>query len=98
MAEARVEHLDSRVMLSATKNTLIDAESKRLTLIDFDIASLYGFPRTDQLLNRQYRPQSYAELLTEFYGRRALRKMRDSSDEEGARGAPRSRRRSYQKH
>ncbi|CAH0379795.1 unnamed protein product [Pelagomonas calceolata] len=68
MAEARVEHLDSRVMLSAAKNTLIDAETKRLTLIDFDIASLYGFPRTDQLVNRQYRPQSYAELLTEFYG------------------------------
>jgi len=58
MAEARVEHLDSRVMLSAAKNTLID-EKNRLTLIDFDIASLYGFPRTDQLLNRQYRPQSY---------------------------------------
>ena len=68
MAEARVEHLDSRVMLSAAKNTLIDAETKRLTLIDFDIASLYGFPRTDQLVNRQYRPQSYDELLTEFYG------------------------------
>ena len=67
MAEARVEHLDSRVMLSAAKNTLID-EKNRLTLIDFDIASLYGFPRTDQFLNRQYRPQSYAELLTEFYG------------------------------
>ena len=67
MAEARVEHLDSRVMLSAAKNTLID-EKNRLTLIDFDIASLYGFPRTDQLVNRQYRPQSYAELLTEFYG------------------------------
>ena len=54
-------------MLSAAKNTLID-EKNRLTLIDFDIASLYEFPRTDQLLNRQYRPQSYAELLTEFYG------------------------------
>ena len=67
MAEARVDHLDSRVMLSAAKNTLID-EKNRLTLIDFDIASLYGFPRTDQFLNRQYRPQSYAELLTEFYG------------------------------
>ena len=52
MAEARVDHLDSRVMLSAAKNTLIDAETKRLTLIDFDIASLYGFPRTDQLVNR----------------------------------------------
>ena len=67
MAEARVDHLDSRVMLSAAKNTLLDAETKRLTLIDFDVAQLYGFPRTDQLVNRQYRPQSYGELLTEFY-------------------------------
>ena len=67
MAEARVDHLDSRVMLSAAKNTLLDAETKRLTLIDFDVAHLYGFPRTDQLVNRQYRPQSYGELLTEFY-------------------------------
>ena len=68
MAEARVDHLDSRVMLSAAKNTLLDAETKRLTLVDFDVAQLYGFPRTDQLVNRQYRPQSYDELLTEFYG------------------------------
>ena len=67
MAEARVDHLDSRVMLSAAKNTLLDAETKRLTLIDFDVAQLYGFPRTDQLVNRQYRPQNYGELLTEFY-------------------------------
>ena len=67
MAEARVDHLDSRVMLSAAKNTLLDAETKRLTLVDFDVAQLYGFPRTDQLVNRQYRPQSYDELLTEFY-------------------------------
>ena len=67
MAEARVDHLDSRVMLSAAKNTLLDAENKRLTLIDFDVAQLYGFPRTDQLVNRQYRPQNYGELLTEFY-------------------------------
>ena len=67
MAEARVDHLDSRVMLSAAKNTLLDAETKRLTLIDFDVAQLYGFPRTEQLVNRQYRPQSYDELLTEFY-------------------------------
>ena len=67
MAEARVDHLDSRVMLSAGKNTLLDAETKRLTLIDFDVAQLYGFPRTDQLVNRQYRPQNYGELLTEFY-------------------------------
>ena len=35
--------------------------------IDFDVAQLYGFPRTDQLVNRQYRPQNYGELLTEFY-------------------------------
>ena len=67
MAEARVDHLDSRVMLSAAKNTLLDAETKRLTLVDFDVAQLYGFPRTDQLVNRQYRPQNYGELLTEFY-------------------------------
>ena len=67
MAEARVDHLDSRVMLSAAKNTLLDAENKRLTLIDFDVAQLYGFPRTDQLVNRQYRPQNYGELLTDMY-------------------------------
>ena len=67
MAEARVDHLDSRVMLSAAKNTLLDAETKRLTLIDFDVAQLYGFPRTDQLVNRQYRPQNYGELLTDMY-------------------------------
>ena len=67
MKEARVDHLDSRVMLSAAKNTLLDAETKRLTLIDFDVAQLYGFPRTDQLVNRQYRPQNYGELLTDMY-------------------------------
>ena len=67
MAEARVDHLDSRVMLSAAKNTLLDAETKRLTLIDFDVAQLYGFPRTDQLVNRQYRPENYGELLTDMY-------------------------------
>ena len=67
MKEARVDHLDSRVMLSAGKNTLLDAETKRLTLIDFDVAQLYGFPRTDQLVNRQYRPQNYGELLTDMY-------------------------------
>ena len=54
-------------MLSAAKNTLLDAETKRLTLIDFDVAQLYGFPRTDQLVNRQYRPQNYGELLTDLY-------------------------------
>ena len=42
-------------------------ETKRLTLIDFDVAQLYGFPRTDQLVNRQYRPQNYGELLTDMY-------------------------------
>ena len=67
MKEARVDHLDSRVMLSAAKNTLLDAETKRLTLSDFDVAQLYGFPRTDQLVNRQYRPQNYGELLTDMY-------------------------------
>ena len=34
---------------------------------DFDVAQLYGFPRTDQLVNRKYRPQNYGELLTDMY-------------------------------
>ena len=42
-------------------------ELPRAYVIDFDVAQLYGFPRTDQLVNRQYRPQNYGELLTEFY-------------------------------
>ena len=56
-----------RILRGNQTFTLLDAETKRLTLIDFDVAQLYGFPRTDQLVNRQYRPQNYGELLTEFY-------------------------------
>ena len=54
----RIQVLDAGLSHHATK---------RLTLIDFDVAQLYGFPRTDQLVNRQYRPQNYGELLTDMY-------------------------------
>ena len=68
MFHARLAHHAGRAFCEARDVVQrLDAETKRLTLIDFDVAQLYGFPRTDQLVNRQYRSQSYGELLTEFY-------------------------------
>ena len=41
----------------------------KLTLIDFDIATLFGFPRTRELVDRRELDQkSYADLLTELHG------------------------------
>ncbi len=39
-------------------------------LIDFDIAQLFGFPRTRELVDRRELPgrKSYADLLTELHG------------------------------
>ena len=38
-------------------------------LIDFDIAQLFGFPRTRELVDRRELDQkSYADLLTELHG------------------------------
>ena len=38
-------------------------------LIDFDIATLFGFPRTRELVDRRELDQkSYADLLTELHG------------------------------
>ena len=41
----------------------------KLTLIDFDIATLFGFPRTRELVDRrELDSKSYADLLTELHG------------------------------
>jgi hypothetical protein len=45
---------------TAAKNTVL--HDGKLTLIDFDIATLFGFPRTREL------QKSYADLLTELHG------------------------------
>ena len=45
------------------------ARVSKLTLIDFDIATLFGFPRTRELVDRRELDQkSYADLLTELHG------------------------------
>ena len=44
-------------------------EERILRLIDFDIAQLFGFPRTRELVDRRELDQkSYADLLTELHG------------------------------
>ena len=48
MRKARVEHLDSFDVATAAKNTVL--RDGKLTLIDFDIATLFGFPRTRELV------------------------------------------------
>ena len=67
MRKARVEHLDSFDVATAAKNTVL--HDGKLTLIDFDIATLFGFPRTRELVDRRELDQkSYADLLTELHG------------------------------
>ena len=68
MRKARVEHLDSFDVATAAKNTVL--YDGKLTLIDFDIATLFGFPRTRELVDRREDPgrKSYADLLTELHG------------------------------
>ena len=60
--KARVEHLDGRR----------DGREKYrcpVAGIDFDIATLFGFPRTRELVDRRELDQkSYADLLTELHG------------------------------
>ena len=61
---ARVAHLDSFDVPTAAKNTVL--RDGKLTLIDFDISQLYGFPRTKELaeVRRAHRlAPPYAELL-----------------------------------
>ena len=61
---ARVAHLDSFDVPTAAKNTVL--RDGKLTLIDFDLAQLYGFPRTKELaeVRRAHRlAPPYAELL-----------------------------------
>ena len=67
MRKARVEHLDSFDVATAAKNTVL--HDGKLTLIDFDIATLFGFPRTRELVDRrELDSKSYADLLTELHG------------------------------
>ena len=61
---ARVAHLDSFDVPTAAKNTVL--RDGKLTLIDFDLSQLYGFPRTKELaeVRRAHRSAPpYAELL-----------------------------------
>ena len=61
---ARVAHLDSFDVPTAAKNTVL--RDGKLTLIDFDLSQLYGFPRTKELaeVRRAHRlAPPYAELL-----------------------------------
>ena len=54
-------------MATAAKNTVL--HDGKLTLIDFDIATLFGFPRTRELVDRrELDSKSYADLLTELHG------------------------------
>jgi len=62
---------DGKLTWSAVwKSHLCEDHTRRpRRLIDFDIATLFGFPRTRELVDRRELDQkSYADLLTELHG------------------------------
>ena len=65
--KCRDRYFPKLLMATAAKNTVL--HDGKLTLIDFDIATLFGFPRTRELVDRRELDQkSYADLLTELHG------------------------------